>query len=149
MRRIGGDCHPQTTISPVMCRAPVFFCGLLSWGPGSGFSMIFQSSTTAISQPWHPTVAVTDWQDTTFDCHVLYSTEPFSSWGCHQGSTSTGIAVHLVWVYLCVFVCESLCLCVWSTQAFIMFVVVFFYTCRRYKQHEFIPYSSAGKYATL
>lgn len=98
---------PQTNVSRIMCRAPVFFCGLLSWGPGSGFSMIFQSSTTAISQPWHPTVTLTEWQDATFDCHVLYSTEPFSSWGCHQGSTSTGIAVFSGWVCVCarVFMC--------------------------------------------
>lgn len=77
---------------------------LLSWGSGSGFCIIFQSSTS-ISQPWYPTVTVTDWQDATFDCHVLYSTEPFSSLGCHQGSTSTGIAV--LSVGACLYTCAT------------------------------------------
>lgn len=99
---------------------------LLSWGSGSGFCIIFQSSTS-IPQPWYPTVTVTDWQDATFDCHVLYSTEPFSSRGCHQGSTSTGIAV------LSVGVCLYMC----ATHKHSRFF--FFSTCTRRlcKQHEF------------
>ena len=122
----------------IMCRAPVFFfCGLLSWGPGSGFSMIFQSSTTAISQPWHPAVTVTEWQDATFDCHVLYSTEPFSSWGCHQASTSTGIAALLV------------CVCVYVWAAHKHSLCFFIHVCRQYKQHGCISHSSAGSVATL
>lgn len=117
----------QTNVS--LCAGHLFFFSLhalLSWGSGSGFCIIFQSSTS-ISQPWYPTVTVTDWQDATFDCHVLYSTEPFSSRGCHQGSTSTGIAV------LSVGVCLYMC----ATHKHSRFF--FFFTCTRRlcKQHEF------------
>lgn len=70
--------------------APVSPHAPLSWGVGSGFSIIFQGSTTSISQTWHPAATVTEWQDATFECHVLYITKPLSSWGCHQASTSTG-----------------------------------------------------------
>lgn len=80
-----------TKVTHVVCGGHLFSPRApLSWGAGSGFSIIFQGSTTSISQPWHPTATVTEWQDATFECHVLYITKPLSSWGCHQASTSTG-----------------------------------------------------------
>lgn len=82
--------------------AYVFSMHMLSWVCGSGFRIIFQSSTTSMSQPWHSIATVSDWQGSTFDCHVRYSTE-FLIAGCHLGSPSTGIVVLSVWMwaYVC------------------------------------------------
>lgn len=136
MRRIGGWLSPTNPLSVAPDLGHLFFSvGCSPGGPAQVSACLLQSSPTAISQPWHPSVTVTDWQDTTYDCHVLYSTEPLSSWGCHQGSTSTGTAVCSVRV------CVSVS--VWSTWVFIMFIV-FKYMCRGYTQHECIPPISAG-----
>lgn len=133
MRGIRGDCHSSNHCCLVQ-GATCFFCLCCSLGGlVQVAAWLFQSSPTAISQPWHPTVTLNEWQDATFDCHVLYSAQPFSSWGCHQGSISTGIEVCLV------------CMCM---DAFIVFLYLF-YMCRLNKQHEFYFLQFSGQYATL
>lgn len=128
----GGWLPPKPDVRRVMCRAPVFFflVGLLSWGSGSGFRRIFQGSTTAISQAWHPSITLTEWQDAPVDCHVLHSAEPLSSRGCHQGSTSSGIATLLL-----------VCVYVWGAHEHSLFFI-------SREQHKFV-FWRRWQFATL